>query len=310
LAERVERFDPAARAEAARFASRVLVWPLDGEAVDVSRVIGHCEQVLHSASVPTDVVIGRASSPSESLARLQPPPRDLPGRDDWVPSPSSLVESAELPGGELAVTPYSAPAGPQEELRIADTRLAAPERLTPQPDAAPIFPDAVPDPPWPASPSPAAAPLPPAAETRPVEDEVEPIRRMSSHDPMTVRRTEDLARLLTASSGGSSSLAAAELMRRGFTRRRVELAARLFDTKAEVRLQAARRLPSEPGIDAAEWLLWLVDDPATEVRLTAITLLATTADRTLLGHVEQIARSDSDPRIRRIAERLSPQRRR
>ena len=41
LADRVEQFDPADRAEAARFASRVLVWPLDGDAVDVPSVIGH-----------------------------------------------------------------------------------------------------------------------------------------------------------------------------------------------------------------------------------------------------------------------------
>ncbi len=58
------------------------------------------------------------------------------------------------------------------------------------------------------------------------------------------------------------------------------------------------------GIDAAPWLLRLARDRDAEVRLTAITLLATTGDRALLEEVRRIAQADSDPRIRDQLERL------
>jgi hypothetical protein len=46
-------------------------------------------------------------------------------------------------------------------------------------------------------------------------------------------------------------------------------------------------------------------DADAEVRWTALTLLATTNDPALLDRVAELVRGDPDPRIQRLAERLS-----
>ena len=102
----------------------------------------------------------------------------------------------------------------------------------------------------------------------------------------------------------SSRDAAGELTRRGLSARQIALARRLIDPDPQVRRQFARLLPGEPGIDAAAWLMWLCRDPDAEVRLTAITLLATTGDPALIEQVVRLAHNDSDPRIRQQAEQI------
>jgi hypothetical protein len=102
--------------------------------------------------------------------------------------------------------------------------------------------------------------------------------------------------------------AAAELARRKFTPLLLDLARRLFDPDDEVRLNLARALPGMPGVDATPWLLWLARDGDAEVRLTALTLIATSGDPSLLEQVEQLAQDDPDPRIQERADRVSRQR--
>jgi HEAT repeat protein len=60
-------------------------------------------------------------------------------------------------------------------------------------------------------------------------------------------------------------------------------------------------------VDAVPWLLWLSRDADPDVRLTAITLLATTGDPAMVDQIEQAARQDRDPRIRRQAQRIGSQ---
>ncbi len=59
-----------------------------------------------------------------------------------------------------------------------------------------------------------------------------------------------------------------------------------------------------PGIDAQVWLVWLSRDENPDVRLAAMTVMATTADPNVLRRIEQMARTDADPRIQRQGERL------
>lgn len=80
---------------------------------------------------------------------------------------------------------------------------------------------------------------------------------------------------------------------------------RLADPDPAVRKELAEALPSLSGVDAVPWLLQLARDKDPEVRLTAITLLATTGDPALLARLRAQALEDSDPRIRTQAERLS-----
>ena len=70
----------------------------------------------------------------------------------------------------------------------------------------------------------------------------------------------------------------------------------------------ARALPELRSVDAAPWLIQLSRDSNPEVRLTAITLMATSGDPLLLEQVERIAGDDSDPRIREQVSRIDQQR--
>ena len=102
--------------------------------------------------------------------------------------------------------------------------------------------------------------------------------------------------------------ARAELSRRGFSEVHFDLAKRLFSADPAVRKQLARALPGLRSIDAAPWLLELGRDTDPDVRLTAIALMATSGDPSLLEEVERIAAEDPDPRIRQELSHISQQR--
>ena len=107
-----------------------------------------------------------------------------------------------------------------------------------------------------------------------------------------------------------ASGARAELIRRGFTEVHLDLSRRLFDPDPAVRKELARLLPGVRSVDAMPWLLWLSRDADPEVRRVAIGLIATTGDARPLDQIEQAAREDPDPRIRRQAQRIAARRNR
>jgi hypothetical protein len=121
----------------------------------------------------------------------------------------------------------------------------------------------------------------------------------------TSMETVDVMRGMQADESGTVAEARAELVRRGFSEVHLELARRLFDPDPEVRKQLVRTLPQLHSIDAMPWLLRLTQDGDAEVRLAALTLLATTGDPTMLSRVEEIARQDHDPAVQRTMERLA-----
>jgi hypothetical protein len=117
----------------------------------------------------------------------------------------------------------------------------------------------------------------------------------------------DLMRRLRSDDETSRWSARRELVRRGFSEVDLELARQLFDPDAAARKQLALAVPRLASINAARWLMWLAADPQPEVRIAAITTLATTGDPALLDRVEALARKDSDPRIQAIADQIAKQ---
>ena len=118
----------------------------------------------------------------------------------------------------------------------------------------------------------------------------------------------ELMRQLRSEDNDAAAQARTELIRRGFTEVDLELARRFCDPDPEVRKRLARSLPGLQSVDAAAWLLPLCRDSDAEVRMTAVTLMATTGDPGLLEQVESIARQDADPRIRDLADQIAEQR--
>jgi hypothetical protein len=118
----------------------------------------------------------------------------------------------------------------------------------------------------------------------------------------------ELIRELNAEDDTRAEAAEAELIRRGFTDMQLDLARKLFDPNPEVRKRLVQELPDLQGVDAVPWLMELCRDAETEVRLAAITFLATSSDPAVLDEVERIAGRDSDSGVRGIADRIARQR--
>jgi hypothetical protein len=95
---------------------------------------------------------------------------------------------------------------------------------------------------------------------------------------------------------------------RGFSEVDLELARQLFSPDVAARKQLAMAVPRLASVDAARWLMWLAADPQPEVRLAAMTTLATTGDPVLLDRVEALARKDVDPQVQAIADQIAKQR--
>jgi hypothetical protein len=122
--------------------------------------------------------------------------------------------------------------------------------------------------------------------------------------PLAAREPLSVMYALQDSREQVRAAAHAELLRRGFSEVEVAVARRLTDPDPAERLALVGHLPQIAGIDPEPWLLWLCRDEDADVRLAALTLIATTGSRQLLRAVEPIARQDRDPRVAELAGRL------
>ncbi len=81
-----------------------------------------------------------------------------------------------------------------------------------------------------------------------------------------------------------------------------------FSNKAEDRMRVMDAVMAEPGAGSGPWLLLLAEDTDADVRLFAVTLMATSNDAGLMEKAWQIAIRDRDPRIADLAGRLRDRR--
>lgn len=305
LAGQVKQFDADSRAFAADLATRILLWPTDGSAVDRGRLVAECEQVLRAGRVAGDwrrekdlVKASRAAA-----ERWKSP---LPVAQHQV-LPSASLEAPALP--PLAVI----------DLDGAD-RLAswqAPRRLRPETNAATLNSAS-------RKTAPAPNPLRTAAYqaaqatdgeadradyTQVLEGSsdsgLENPRTTASKHEMSIRDPLELFAQLTSGQAATAAAAEAELTRRGFTHRQIEVGKHLTSDDAEQRRRWAEALPGMRGIDVKYWLLVLSHDPSTEVRSAAVTLMATSQDPQMLARVEEVAGSDADPVLREQAAQVA-----
>ncbi len=318
LAEGVAQFGPTARSDAADLVTRILRWPLDPNAVDRTEVIAACETVLRATKFDRQPPVAPGPSRRSVMAIEQADTRL--GRpmavDDPILPGASIAEMARLPGGGLPIDwfgEFDRRPDSVEVPHVADARPQQPRRLPDMPGLRPLGPLQQPDRPLILREDVRAAPGPQGSVARqayrPNPTPMGPLSLPESREPAEMEVVY-LMRALHAEDQHAAARARAELTRRGFSALHVELARRLFDPDPEVRKQLARSLPGMMGVDAVPWLLWLSRDASAEVRLSALTLMATTRDPALLDQVEQMARQDPDPRIQRQAERIARQRKR
>lgn len=159
-----------------------------------------------------------------------------------------------------------------------------------------------------------------AARINPIRDEAAPsnIRQVSTAPPgLDVDRQGDtpstpsaaLQRHLTTRSAWAllgdlqspgtpqASAAAAELHRRGFSLREIEIGKHLTSADAAERTKYTEQLPSS-GIAVKPWLIYLSSDPDAEVRRAAVVIMATSNDPELKAKLRELAITDADEIVR------------
>ena len=121
-----------------------------------------------------------------------------------------------------------------------------------------------------------------------------------------MRELSDRALAIRADAGTSAEAAAARqtLRERGFSESVLELTRQLESMPPRERRDALERAAQLPPTDARKVLRWFVADADAEVRLQALTILATTGDPQLAELARERAVEDADPRVAAFASEL------
>ena len=333
LAEGIDQFGPTARIDAAELATRILLWPLDDKSVDRGRVTQWCDRVLRVSSPErhllderdrsggvTRLLVGGDSAEIDGrnsqqgmAAAIEPhPPNAVPdaattkaGPAEEAPSQESptivrlsgehpdnaiRLQVADVADGEAADR-IGIEVSPLEHIArlfsVGGTNAEETEGLSSLAEGGSLRPDA---------PFPQEQPPNQSAESDPIADS---LRRANTITVMRQLRSVDQY---------VASAAEAELTQRGFSAAHLELARRLCNPDPSVRKRVGRAALATPGVNPVPWLVELSRDDDPEVRLTAVTLMATTGEPAFLSNIAEIARRDPSERVRRQARRISEQR--
>lgn len=309
LVQQVDGFRPSAQVDAAQLASQLLMRPIDQTVVPAWRVTAACERVLvateparmEHAKTLAAALAGSAKVPTPSKEQVEGPPRPNqpasvpPGQEQESQAPKMAAQDRSEPAAALnrpsrLLSQFQGPAVTGTDSPPALLPSSNPTAGNPARDHASSKPQGI------------IREMPKPAEELP---SVEP-ETLNLPEPVGISAdTVDLMRNLRSTDPATASAAQAELRRRGFSEVQLELGLRLFDPDAEVRKQLVQVLPEMRSLDATPWLLQLCRDPNPDVRRSAFSLMATTTDPRLVERLLQIARQDSDPTIRRHAERLA-----
>ena len=321
LADRIDQFGPTARSDAAELATRILLWPLDDKSVDRGRVAQWCDRILR-VSAPerrtldehyrsggvTRLLVGGdpAETYAANLDRSMVAAVGL-GAADTVPAAVAAESEPEsLPSQESPTIVQLRGDHPDNatRLRVANEPHGEPRKhigieVTPLERLAQLFSASGEN----AQKTRASSSV---AETQPLDPPAEP-------DPVvdSLRRADTITvmKQLRSADGRVAAAAEVELTRRGFSGAHLELARRLFHPDPSVRKQVGRTALETPDVNPVPWLVELSRDDDPEVRLTAVTLMATTGEPALMNNIEEIAGRDPSERVRRQAQRIAEHRR-
>jgi hypothetical protein len=120
--------------------------------------------------------------------------------------------------------------------------------------------------------------------------------------------SRELIKCWLEAQGFEASALKEELAVRGFSSLPRELAQRLASHDARERLQLVDDVLATPDVSARPWLTMLADDSDADVRLAAVSIMATSSDPDLIEKAWQTAIRDRDPRIADLAGKLRDRR--
>lgn len=295
LAAGADALEPAERTFAADLALRALLCPAGGEGASLG---GHCERIFKIAAQKADGASGPEGEADglAAAAEMESKPVPLPGQ---LRSPLDVLD---LPGGGLPIDGLMLEADSRAD-GAAETAAAdggEPRRHEAESAARPLA----------ETPTRARqgggddSPIVPSAADGPTGTDDGGIRPVGMAEPLAAMTPAELLRALRGAGDELRRMAGDELRKRGWPEREVVLALHLAGDDAGERRRWAESLPRISGLDAKPWLLWLSEDDDPEVRLVALTLMATTRDPEMLAVVARMGRDDADGRVRQQAARL------
>ena len=98
--------------------------------------------------------------------------------------------------------------------------------------------------------------------------------------------------------------AESELTRRGYGPSEISLATQIVTADTQTRLELVNQIAQSPNVDPRPWLLMLLQDPSRDVKLRAISVLATMNDPAISQRLQLHLVDEQDPtvaaRIRRV----------
>jgi hypothetical protein len=146
--------------------------------------------------------------------------------------------------------------------------------------------------------------IPEQAPSAPSSDP--PYRRPAAFaiQQLTSLDSRSLFAALQGENGANALAIEDELARRGFGTVTKALVDQLLSPNVTDRMRLIDVVLNNPSLGPRPWLLLLAEDEHAEVRLLAITVLATSRDAALLEKTWQLAIRDRDPRVAALAPRL------
>jgi hypothetical protein len=253
-----------------------------------------CDALLESASV-----VDLAAAP---FSRVVPLRSERPTSISSISAPATNL--SPLTANETnrgAITPFSPGSNHSENWRPEWAASPTPQ-LTPLPvDSGSLR----------VLPAPAAARSAPMSGTSSAAEEafrteiaLTPKSTTPDTRPLAEQQTRQLLDQWRTAAGADRQAIEQELTRRGFRSLSPESIEELFSDRPQDRAQLVTDVLRDPNANPRPWLLLLAEDPAADVRLFALTVMATSNDRELLERALELALRDRDPRIADLAARL------
>ena len=249
-------------------------------------ILACCDRVLSRPLLPmpkppaTATINLPAAKAIAMAAKPTAPPN--PAKPETKPAPAPRIVSAR-PLADLSFVEPQVPIATARRLsEPTNNALRPPLRLPEERDS-------------PASSAPIAGPVIDIPSPQDVRINARAMREMS-----------DRALIAQVGEDASAESAAAKkaLRERGFSDGVLELTRQLEAMSPAERRQALERAAQLPPTDARKVLRWFVADEDAEVRLQALTILATTGDPKLAELARERAVEDADPRVAAFASEL------
>ncbi|MBN1854925.1 MAG: HEAT repeat domain-containing protein [Pirellulales bacterium] len=293
-------YGPEALGIAARLAWKLLILAAKMPAVNQGDLIAHCESILEKTGIPHHHV---SQDPRGASVVLQPDPLS---RELAMSGKPDMDRLAPLSGGGLPLVERSI-----KVPRIEPPVPSEPSRLDGQVVDCPAIPSKQTGQnsdsfqgtwrPWNQAHAMAASnPGLPDPDHPSHTTAVDPAE--ISLDPLSLR---DLMHRLHDPNATTALAAARELRIRGFSELELGLARKIASPDINLRRQLIEEIPHIPDIDGRRWLFWLAEDDHVDIRLAAMTLLATITDPATQRRLLELASQDQDPRVITLAERLA-----